>query len=216
MAKVGYIFGSGQHDTFATDKAWMEKYGCCRIIEEDERQEKTRPEWKQLMDCLERGDELVISKFSNALRGVRELSMFLEFCRVKVIRIISIQDKIDSKGELFPNTTIADVLFMFGSLSEEVIALRKSAVHVERIKSSIKPQKSQVPKKGIDRERNIVNMYNNNYTIDDIWKVSGFKSRSSVFRILNKYGVKLNRGKFSGPLGKRKPKDGVENETGNE
>ncbi len=168
MAKVGYIFNSEQYDTFTFDRAWMEKYGCCRIIEDSASQEKTRPEWKQLMDCLERGDELVISKFSNALRGVRELAMFLEFCRVKVIRIISIQDKIDSKGELFPSTSIADVL---------------------------------------DRERNIVNMYNNNYTIDDIWKVSGFRSRSSVFRILNKYGVKLNRGKFSGPLGKRKPKN---------
>ena len=159
------------------------------------------------MDCLERGDELVISKFSNALRGVRDLAMFLEFCRVKVIRIISIQDKIDSKGELFPSTSIADVLFMFGSLSEEVVALRKATAHVEYIKSGIKPTKSSTPKKGIDRERNIVNMYNNNYTIDDIWKVSGFRSRSSVFRILNKYGVKLNRGKFSGPLGKRKPKN---------
>jgi len=67
----------------------MEKYGYCRIIEDSASQEKTRPEWKQLMDCLERGDELVISKFSNALRGVRELAMFLEFCRVKVIRVIS-------------------------------------------------------------------------------------------------------------------------------
>ena len=84
------------------------------------------------------------------------------------------------------------------------------------IKSGIKPAKSSTPKKGIDRERNIVNMYNNNYTIDDIWKVSGFRSRSSVFRILNKYGVKLNRGKFSGPLGKRKPKDDIENEIENE
>ena len=102
MAKVGYIFNSEQYDTFTFDRAWMEKYGCCRIIEDSASQEKTRPEWKQLMDCLERGDELVISKFSNALRGVRELAMFLEFCRVKVIRIISIQDKIDSKGELFP------------------------------------------------------------------------------------------------------------------
>ena len=216
MAKVGYIFNSEQHDTFATDREWMEKYGCCRIMEEDTSQEKTRPEWKQLMDCLERGDELTISKFSNALRGVRELAIFLEFCRVKVIRVISIQDKIDSKGALFPSTSIADVLFMFGSLSEEVVTLRKAASHVERIKSGIKPAKSPTPKKGIDRERNIVNMYNNNYTIDDIWKVSGFKSRSSVFRILNKYGVKLNRGKFSGPLGKRKPKEGVEKEVGNE
>ena len=86
MAKVGYIFNSEQYDKFTFDRAWMEKYGCCRIIEDSASQEKTRPEWKQLMDCLERGDELVISKFSNALRGVRELAMFLEFCRVKVNR----------------------------------------------------------------------------------------------------------------------------------
>ena len=91
--------------------------------------------------------------------------------------------------------------------AKKIVALRKAATHVEYIKSGIKPAKSSTPKKGIDSERNIVNMYNNNYTIDDIWKVSGFRSRSSVFRILNKYGVKLNRGKFSGPLGKRKPKD---------
>lgn len=149
MAKVGYIFNSEQYDTFTFDRAWMEKYGCCRIIEDCASQEKTRPEWKQLMDCLKRGDELVISKFSNALRGVRELAMFLEFCRVKVIRIISIQDKIDSKGELFPSTSIADVLFMFGSLSEEIVALRKAATHVEYIKSGIKPAKSSTPKKAL-------------------------------------------------------------------
>ena len=33
MAKVGYIFNSEQYDTFTFDRAWMEKYGCCRIIE---------------------------------------------------------------------------------------------------------------------------------------------------------------------------------------
>ncbi len=86
IAKVGYIFNSEQHDTLATNRKWMEKYGCCRIIEDSANQEKIHPEWKQLMDCLERGDELVISKFSNALRGVRKLAMFLEFCRVKVNR----------------------------------------------------------------------------------------------------------------------------------
>ena len=58
-----------------------------------------------------------------------------------------------------------------------------------------------------EREKTIVAMYNNGHSIDDIWKVSGFSSRSSVFRILNKYGVSLNRGKFSGPLGKRKPRE---------
>ena len=27
------IFNSEQYDTFSFDRAWMEKYGCCRIIE---------------------------------------------------------------------------------------------------------------------------------------------------------------------------------------
>ena len=47
---------------------------------------------------LERGDEIVLSKFSNAVQGVRELASFIELCRIKVIRIISIHDRIDSRG----------------------------------------------------------------------------------------------------------------------
>lgn len=50
-------------------------------------------------------------------------------------------------------------------------------------------------------------MYNNGYSIDDIWTMSGFKSRSSVFRILNKRNVELNRGRTSGVRGKRKPEE---------
>lgn len=56
------------------------------------------------------GDELVIPKFSNAIRGSRELATFLEFCRVKAIRVISIHDRIDSKNQLFPETKPSDVL----------------------------------------------------------------------------------------------------------
>ena len=62
----------------------------------------------------------------------------------------------------------------------------------------------QVVQEKSEHEKTIVSMYNSSHSIDDIWSVSGFHSRSSVFRILNKYGVTLNRGKFSGPLGKRK------------
>ena len=50
-------------------------------------------------------------------------------------------------------------------------------------------------------------MYVNGHSFEDIMAVSGYSSRSSVFSVLNRHGVKLNRGKFKGPLGKRKPKD---------
>lgn len=115
MAKVGYIMATSQYDKLEEDRKWMNEFGCVRIIEESDDNERHRPLWKQLMAALQRGDELVIPKFSNALRGSRELAIFLEFCRVKVIRIISIHDRIDSSNILFPETKPSDVLVMMGS-----------------------------------------------------------------------------------------------------
>lgn len=119
---------------------------------------------------------------------------------------ISINDRIDSKGVLFPETTVLDVLNIFGALPEEAAALRKASAHVEKLKTVVNTRTVTAETKA-EREKNIVNMYNSGHSIDDIWKVSGFSSRSSVFRILNKFGVDLNRGKFKGPLGKRQSKE---------
>lgn len=205
MAKVGYIFMANQYDMLEADKEWMLQYGCVQVFEESTDHEILRPLWKQLMASIERGDEIVVSKFSNAVRGTRELATFLELCRIKDARIISIHDGIDTKDELFPDTKVSDVIKMFGSLPEEIATLRKSSSHIMHLQQYIKqPSKTGGPISKTERERMIVDMYNNGHSIDDIFEMSGFSSRSSVFRILNKYGVKLNRGKFSGPRNKNK------------
>lgn len=205
MAKVGYIFMANQYDMLEADKEWMLQYGCVQVFEESTDHEILRPLWKQLMASIERGDEIVVSKFSNAVRGTRELATFLELCRIKDARIISIHDGIDTKDELFPDTKVSDVIKMFGSLPEEIAALRKSSSHIMLLQQYIKqPSKTGGSISKTERERMIVDMYNNGHSIDDILEMSGFSSRSSVFRILNKYGVKLNRGKFSGPRNKNK------------
>ncbi len=205
MAKVGYIFMANQYDMLEADKEWMLQYGCVQVFEESTDHEILRPLWKQLMASIERGDEIIVSKFSNAVRGTRELATFLELCRIKDARIISIHDGIDTKDELFPDTKVSDVIKMFGSLPEEIAALRKSSSHIMHLQQYIKqPSKTGGSISKTERERMIVDMYNNGHSIDDIFEMSGFSSRSSVFRILNKYGVKLNRGKFSGPRNKNK------------
>ena len=189
------------YDAIETDKQWMKDFGCCRIVEEKAANEKMRPDWKQLLMTLERGDVLVLSKISNALRGVRELSVFLELRRIKVVRIISIHDKLDSKDEVFPTLPTEAMLNIIGGLPSEVAVLRKNNTHVERlqqVKSKTKATKSRQ-----EREMTIVNMYNGGHSIDDIWHISGFRSRSSVFRILNKHGITLNRGPHSGPIRKK-------------
>ena len=206
MAKIGYIMATAHYDNLEEDRQWMQEYGCVKIVEENDADEKSRPLWKQLMIALERGDELVISKFSNAIRGARELAMFLEFCRVKVIRVISIHDRIDSNNELFPETKPSDVLLMIGSLPDEALVLRKSSEHVSKLQERMivqLPPVSTSKEKRMDREKTVINLYAAGHPIDEIWKASGFRSRSSVFRILNKYGVKLNRGKHSGPIKKK-------------
>ena len=206
MAKIGYIMAAAHYDKLEEDRQWMQEYGCVKIVEENDADEKSRPLWKQLMIALERGDELVISKFSNALRGARELAMFLEFCRVKVIRVISIHDRIDSNNELFPETKPSDVLLMIGSLPDEALVLRKASEHVSKLQERMivqLPPVSTAKERRMDREKTVINLYAAGHPIDDIWKASGFHSRSSVFRILNKYGIKLNRGKHSGPIKKK-------------
>lgn len=197
------------YDKLEDDRSWMQQYGCVKIFEEKDSDERLRPLWKQLMVTLDRGDELVISKFSNALRGSRELAMFLEFCRQKVIRVISIHDKIDTSDELFPDTKPSDIIRMVGSLPDEALALRRSAAHHARLVDKVDvPSVRTGPAKArkMQRETTIINMYSSGHSIDDIWRASGFSSRSSVFRILNKHGITLNRGYHSGPLKKKQDK----------
>ena len=192
MAKVGYIFKADRYDGFEADKEWMQKYGCVQVIEEPVESEALRPKWKQLVASLERGDEVVVAKFSNALRGSRELSAFIELCRIKVVRIISIHDRIDSRGKLFP---------------EKVAILRYSSARVLNLQQNAKiPKKTMKAMDKADKENTIVDMYVNGHSFEDIMAVSGYSSRSSVFSVLHRHGVKLNRGKFSGPLGTRKKK----------
>ena len=139
MAKVGYIFKANSYDALDADKEWMRQYGCVQVVEEECAHEALRPQWKQLMASLGRGDELVVAKFSNAVRDLRGLAALVELCRIKVVRLVSIHDKIDTLGELFPDTTAAQVLEMFGALPEEVAVLRKSSSHIMQL------QKQGVP-----------------------------------------------------------------------
>lgn len=203
MAKIGYLMHSAHYDGAEADIEWMKGYGCCEIVEEQPDQEKLRPLWNKVLRNLHKGDELVVPKLSNVLQGTRQLAFFLEFCRVKVIRIISIHDKIDSGNELFPETKTSDVLLTIALLPSEVNANRKTTNHIRKLKSKIKVLTSSAHNKA-ERVKLVVNMYKSGHTIDDIWKTSGFKSRSSVFRILNETGVELNRGHTKRPLGPRK------------
>lgn len=183
MTKVGYILKTVDSDNYLNDIKWMKNYECNIIIEEEMIHEKLRPEWKCLLSKLERGDEIVIVKLSNAIRGTRELAFFLEFCRVKAIRIISIHDRIDSKDELFPETKMSHLLSTIAAIPEETAKLRRELSITKQLKNKSKPL-TMGRQTRMERNKTIINMYKSGYAIDDILGISGFRSRSSIFRII--------------------------------
>lgn len=195
MAKVGYVMNYAGYRA-NTDKEWMKRFGCNEIMEEQQDYE-LRTEWNKLLDRLNKGDELVVPKFSHVLRETRQLSYLLEYCRLKEIRLISIHDRIDSGNELFPETQMSDILNVVALLPKEAFDIRKSSDAVRKVKSRMRTL-SPVDYNRIERKEFVVNMYKSGHLINEIWKASGFRSRSSVFRVLKEAGITLNRGRKKG------------------
>lgn len=204
MATYGYIFITSQNERdIDAQRVQMLALDCNKNIEEPSSQEKLRPEWRRMLSNLKKHDTIVVYKLSHALRGIRELGAFLDLVSRYEIRLISIMDRIDTDNELYDDTTAADVLKVIGSLSSEVVELRKQEIKALKKVKTIKNPRLLKTELKIDREKTVVNMYNSGHSIDDIWEVSGYKSRTSVFHVLNRYGVQLNRGRHQGPIKKK-------------
>lgn len=81
MAKVGYIFKADRYSGFEADKEWMQEYGCVQVIE-GTRSKARRYDLNGNSNGGASGGQVVVAKFSNALRGARELSAFSLSCAV--------------------------------------------------------------------------------------------------------------------------------------
>ena len=192
MAKIGYLPYLPQYAGGTDDRQWMADFGCEDIVEEQPVEGGYRLGWDRLLAVIGKGDTLVISKLAHVVKGARQLSFFLEFCRIKSVRLISLHDGIDSDNELFPETKASDVLNVVAKLPEEANAVRKMVSHQGKPTKGIKVL-SQAAYGRLERKKLVVNMYKSGYTIEDIWKASGFRSRSSIFRVLKDAGVELKR-----------------------
>ncbi len=192
MATIGYLPYLPKYAEGAADKKWMEDFGCDRIVEEKPEEGKYRMGWDTLLASIGKGDTLVVSKLAHVIKGARQLSFFLELCRIKSVRLIALHDGIDSGNELFPEAKTSDLLKVIARLPEEANTVRKMASRPGRWTKGIKVL-SQAAYGRMERKKLVVNMYKSGYTIEDIWKASGFRSRSSIFRVLKDAGVELKR-----------------------
>lgn len=191
MAIIGYLFHSRNRKTRDKCLCWMMDFGCCQFIEDDGIPERFRPKWRMLSN-LKTGDEVVVSELSNALHGIRERVTFLDLCQTLNIWIMNIHIGIYSARFFFPDATPSDVFKFIGrSLSTKATSIRQSKgrlLNKKKGNPTIQEDKQQTAK-----EKAKIIMYG--LSIDNIYRVSGFKSHTSVFHALNKNVVQINRGR---------------------
>ena len=166
----------------------LEMVKCDKIFVDQSEHEKERPQWKKMLSEVRRNDEIVILKLSNAIKEFVAIATFFEICRVKKIRIISLKDKFDSLDEMFPSST-AELVNAIGSFPGDILSSKISSGHV----GVVRKKRSSFQTSKEEREKRCVDLYNNRTSIEDIKKEVGFRSNSSVYRILKDKGVKVNR-----------------------
>lgn len=184
--RKGYVLLDPSNDYQKGDIEKMRAVGCEKIFVDDIADEESRPQYCKMRGGLKYGDEVVFISFCNAVRGTRGLASFFEDCRVKKARLISLDDQVDSKNEMFTSSA-SQLMNAIATLQGDVIAIRMAN------KRSHVKKKSEISGNKVLRNQRCIALYRNGSSIEDIKKETGFSSKSSIFRVLKEAGVKLER-----------------------
>lgn len=185
MARIGYVVTELPEQRIEEDEQRIQKENCDFIYRERYNVEGKTKELKKLIDNLNDGDEIIFLSMANAFKGVRQLCLFLNISRIKNLRIIFLRDRIDSYGEKYESST-ENLLHAISTLTEDSYAIRKIR------KLSEKRERSRSQAKQLRNEK-CVELYKAGLPTDKIKKQVGFRSKSSVFRILRASEVKADR-----------------------
>ena len=201
MNKIAYIFCDATQST----QDWIASYGYDYLFKEKPENHNLRPSFRQTIAQLQPGDEFIITRFSNVVHDTHHLTLLLEYCQMRNIRIISVEDRFDSKERLFDAASALRMIQILTTLPKEIHERRlligdPKIMHFER-KASVKKEERR------RRERTVVEMYLAGHPIEVIKKKCGIK-HSALYMILRRNGVQSDRypqrGKLQGSKIKKK------------
>lgn len=191
--RYGYI-NVAQHIEFAEKSGEFDKYQCDLIFCEEEYSSSIRSAWRKLIDCLNENDEIFVLSFGNAFCDLNSFFYFIRYTVLKKVRLVSIHDEIDTKGELFKKLTDTGEIISHCFSVLGLLPLRIGKNRVSERKSSATPEHKQLFKqKKNECAMKAVNMYAAGYTVDEIKDTLGYKTRKSIYEILHRQKLKLRQ-----------------------
>lgn len=183
MKNIGFINAAQDIEQTEQMLNQMREYGCVSVHVEELRS-NSRSMWQEFIDGLDETDVAVLYSFDNAFRNIHDMVFFLKFCSKKNIRIVSIEDKVDSYDQLFSGTKTKDVF----EVVCKMFSKRDRNSH-DDIEADLYSNKHS--DRRLKRYRMVINMYNAGYSVKEIMERTGYRGKSNVYRILHLYDVSL-------------------------
>lgn len=169
MKKVGFILSKENMAFMET----MREFGCDPIYIEDGTI-NGKSAWARECQNMEANDIMVVDRIAYLISDMGQLPMMLKLLFVKKIRLISLLDKIDTKGEMFI-TSASDIMRTIAEMPKHIIRMNQQTSVFK------KPMKKPKEK----RER-IIFLYKKNYSANNIARMVGC-TPSHVYRVIKKY-----------------------------
>lgn len=186
MARYGYMLHSADDATIRK----IEESGCSRIFREYRYDIRTRPERRTLFSQIRNNDEIIVPGLCHIVNGCFGLAVLLEYCELRNIRLISVEDRIDTAGILYDGESDRNIVSAFKALTSDVTALKKG--------NGEKPMKmptsihTAAKDRKTKRDSRVISMYLTGLNTEDILRRNNI-SKTTLFRVLRQYGIPTDR-----------------------
>lgn len=192
MARYGYILHSADDATVRN----IEESGCCRIFRESRFDTMTRPQRKNLLRQIGDNDEIVVPRLCHVVNGCTQLAVFLEYCDVRNIRLVSVEDRIDTAGILYDDESDRNIVSAFKTLASDVADIKKG--NGEKPLQTQSLVKTSAKERRTQRDSRVISMYLTGLNTGEILRLNNI-GKTTLFRVLRKHGIPTER------LGKKRP-----------
>lgn len=186
MARYGYILHSAEDATVRD----IEDSGCCRIFRESRYDTRTRPERKTLLRQIGNNDEIIVPRLCHIVNGCTNLAVLLEYCEARNIRLISIEDRIDTAGILYDGESDRNIVSAFKTLTSDVAAIKKGIG--EKPLQTQSPVQTSARERKTKRDSRVISMYLTSLNTGEILRHNNI-SKTTLFRVLRKHGITTDR-----------------------
>lgn len=191
MTTIGYINTDRGVDNVKELQVMMKNLDCDIICLDTYTEGEDRIRWRYILEDIEDGDTLVIVSFSNAVTNLVELTILLRMCANRNIRLVSLDDRVDTNLEIF-QTSAGDLYYVLKVFGEQTYKVSRHKKHKNTNPTRVIKRLTERHQRAM-KERDAVNLYVSGETIDTILKRCGILSHTTVFRILQKYGIRTDR-----------------------